>query len=136
MSSAINPLHPNIKMHILHTVLYKFPKVVIRRICLSCWDHFLYSCCVCVWFRDADIERRNKILIFLLSIHYGKGGEGRGQIELIKLAISWLVFFKDLIIKKCWQTSPTPLQHMLKCNTWLQITIQSSMVQIIHVCIW
>ena len=119
MTSAINPLHPNIKMHILHTVLYKFPKVVIRRICLSCWDHFLYSCCVCVWFRDADIERRNKILIFLLSIHYGKGGEGRGQIELIKLAISWLVFFKDLIIKKFWQTSPTPLQHMLKCNTWL-----------------
>ena len=41
MTSAINPLHPNINMHILHTVFYKFPKMVIRRICLSCWDHFL-----------------------------------------------------------------------------------------------
>ena len=48
MTSAINPLHPNIKMHILHTVFYTFPKVVVRRICLSCWDHFLYSCCVIV----------------------------------------------------------------------------------------
>ena len=30
-----NPLHPNISMHILHTVLYTFPKVLTRRICLT-----------------------------------------------------------------------------------------------------
>ena len=28
----INPLHPNISMHILHIVLYTFPKVLMRRI--------------------------------------------------------------------------------------------------------
>ena len=30
----MNPLHPNISMHILHTNLYTFSKVLIRRICL------------------------------------------------------------------------------------------------------
>ena len=30
-----NPLHHNISMHILHTVLYTFPKVLTRRICLT-----------------------------------------------------------------------------------------------------
>ena len=30
-----NPLHPNISMHILHTVLYTFPRVLTRRICLT-----------------------------------------------------------------------------------------------------
>ena len=28
--SWINPLHPNISMHILHTVLYRFTKVLTR----------------------------------------------------------------------------------------------------------
>ena len=32
---VVNPLHSNISMHILHTVLYTFPKVLIRRICLN-----------------------------------------------------------------------------------------------------
>ena len=31
----LNPLHPNISMHILHTVLYTFPKMLTRRICLT-----------------------------------------------------------------------------------------------------
>ena len=31
--AQINPLHPNISMHILHTILYRFPKVLTRRIC-------------------------------------------------------------------------------------------------------
>ena len=31
--SYINPLHPNISMHIIHTVLYAFLKVLTRRIC-------------------------------------------------------------------------------------------------------
>ena len=29
------PLHPNISIHILHTVLYTFPKMLTRRICLT-----------------------------------------------------------------------------------------------------
>ena len=29
-----NPLHSNSKMHILHTVLYTYPKALTRRICL------------------------------------------------------------------------------------------------------
>ena len=36
----INPLHPNINMHILHTVLYKCPKVLIRRICVTIYSFF------------------------------------------------------------------------------------------------
>ena len=30
-----NPLHPNMSMHILHTVLYTFPTELKRRICLT-----------------------------------------------------------------------------------------------------
>ena len=32
---SLNPLHPNISMHILHTVLYTYRKVLTRRICLT-----------------------------------------------------------------------------------------------------
>ena len=45
----INPLHPNISLHILLTVLYTFPKVLIRRICLiiksfpSWWSFLVFS---------------------------------------------------------------------------------------------
>ena len=47
-SSMIHPLHPNISMHILHTVLYTFLKGLKRRICLTVKsslvvDHFSYS---------------------------------------------------------------------------------------------
>ena len=44
-----NPLHPNISIHILHTVLYTFNKVLTRRICLtiksffSWWSFSLFS---------------------------------------------------------------------------------------------
>ena len=42
------PLHPNISIHILHSLLYKFPLVPTRRIRLTIkaslgGDHFLYS---------------------------------------------------------------------------------------------
>ena len=46
---VLKPLHPNISMHILHTVLYTFPKVLTRRICLtiksffSWWSFLLFS---------------------------------------------------------------------------------------------
>ena len=32
LHDVFNPLHPNIRMHILHTVLYIFPNVLTRRI--------------------------------------------------------------------------------------------------------
>ena len=32
LGTIINPLHPNINVHSLFTVLYTFPKVLIRRI--------------------------------------------------------------------------------------------------------
>ena len=44
------PSHPNISMHILHTVLYTFAKELTRRICLSIksffswWSFTLFSC--------------------------------------------------------------------------------------------
>ena len=36
----INPLHPNISMHILHSVLNTFPKLLTRRICLTIENFF------------------------------------------------------------------------------------------------
>ena len=39
--NLFNPLHPNISMHILLTVLYTFPRVLTRRICLTV-DSFFY----------------------------------------------------------------------------------------------
>ena len=37
---AINPLHPNISMHILHTDLYTLPKLLTRRIHLTIKSFF------------------------------------------------------------------------------------------------
>ena len=31
----VNPLHPNISIHILYTLLYTFPLALTRRICLT-----------------------------------------------------------------------------------------------------
>ena len=52
-SHQVNPLHPNISMQTLHTMLYTFPKGLTRRICLtiksfSFWSFplFLYPKCV------------------------------------------------------------------------------------------
>ena len=38
--SSVNPLHPSISMNILQTVLYRFPKVLTRRICLKIKSFF------------------------------------------------------------------------------------------------
>ena len=60
-----NPLHPNISMHILHTVLYKFPKVLTRRICikiksfLSWWLFALFlwpGCSIQGWFVKEKLD--------------------------------------------------------------------------------
>ena len=59
--ASINPLHLNIKMHILHTVLFIYCKVLTRRICVTKkWngDHCLYCSDLNVCFRG-DIVRRN-----------------------------------------------------------------------------
>ena len=59
-------------MHIPHTVLYTFPLVLTRRICLTIrssslvGDHFLYSCHLDVWLRG-EIVRRKYMLITLWS---------------------------------------------------------------------
>ena len=73
-------------MHILHTVLYTFPKVLIREFVLKSRaslvsDHFPNSCDVNVRFRG-DTLRRNYLLVTLgvkdlyhtlLIISYSKG---------------------------------------------------------------
>ena len=40
---VFNPLYPNISMHILHTVLYTFPNVLVRRICITIKWFFVIS---------------------------------------------------------------------------------------------
>ena len=66
----IIPLHPNISMNILQTVLYTFPKVLTGRICLKIksffGDQFLDSRDFNVWFKEK------------LDAGQGKQGEGKG----------------------------------------------------------
>ena len=38
--SLINPINPNISIHILHTVLYTFSNELTRRICLTSKSFF------------------------------------------------------------------------------------------------
>ena len=40
MVISLNPLHPNIRLYILHTVLYTFPKKLTGRICLTIKNFF------------------------------------------------------------------------------------------------
>ena len=58
----INSQHPNISIHILHTIPYTFPLVLKRRIRLTikgCWvgDHFLYSHDPTEWFSSIMVGR-------------------------------------------------------------------------------
>ena len=54
LKKLVYPLHPNISRHILHAVLYTFPKVLTRRICLTIisfyhwWSFPLFSWPLCV----------------------------------------------------------------------------------------
>ena len=64
-------------MHILHTVLHNFLKVLTRRICLTInsffsWWSFPLSLSLYVWFKD-DMVRRNSMLVTL------KGSKGLKQ---------------------------------------------------------
>ena len=65
-------LHPNISMHILLNVLYKFPKVLTRRICLTI--KLVMSKLVMLWFNL--ILGSNFILLCfkLIIIHYNSQG--------------------------------------------------------------
>ena len=59
---VIRPLHPNISIQILHTLLYIFLLVLTRRIYLkikaSCvGDHFLYSHDLNEWFSHITVRR-------------------------------------------------------------------------------
>ena len=63
----VDPLKPNISMHILHTVLYTFSYVLPRRICLTIkaslvGDHFFYSPDLSVRFKG-DLTERNWMLV-------------------------------------------------------------------------
>ena len=40
IQACLNPSHPKINMHLLHTVLHTFPKVLIIRICLTIKSFF------------------------------------------------------------------------------------------------
>ena len=59
---VIHPLHPNISIYILYTLLYLFPLVLTRRTYLkikaSCvGDHFLYSHDLNEWFSSITVSR-------------------------------------------------------------------------------
>ena len=59
---SFHPLHPHISIHILHTLLYMFPLVWIRRICFTIkasqvGNHFLYSCDINEWFSSITARR-------------------------------------------------------------------------------
>ena len=68
----LNSLHPNINMHILHTVVYTFSNhVLARRICwtikriFSWWSFPLFSCLIQGWYwkekLDASLSQRLKV---------------------------------------------------------------------------
>ena len=63
---TLDPLHPNISMHILYTDLYTFlwnwqEEFISQSRASLVGDHFLYSHDLYVWFRG-DIVRRNQML--------------------------------------------------------------------------
>ena len=64
LPSTLNPLHPNISIHILLTVLYTLPKVLTRRICLLIksffrwWSFPLFSLDLNVWLRGIVVGRK------------------------------------------------------------------------------
>ena len=78
----VNPLHPNISMHILHTVLYTFPKRLTRRICFtinSCfswWSSLLFSWLSCLiqgWYckEKLDASHTYELKGLLANFHNG-----------------------------------------------------------------
>ena len=83
----VNPLQPNISMHILHTVLFTSLKVLTRRICLTIksfffGDHSLYSHNLNVWFRgDFNLIIRFDSLMVITSLFCFRTQQGRNASE-------------------------------------------------------
>ena len=57
-----NPFHPDISVHILHTALYTFYKVLTRRICLTITGFFSW------WSFSANLLISEQILIQILLL--------------------------------------------------------------------
>ena len=49
LQSLFHPLHPNASLHMLHTLLQTFPKVLIKRICLTIKSFFSWWSFPLIW---------------------------------------------------------------------------------------
>ena len=63
LSALFTPLSPDMKMHILPTVLHKFRMELVKRICLNIkhltlGDHFLYSHDLNVWTSSDKVKNK------------------------------------------------------------------------------
>ena len=85
-TTIIDPVSPNISLHILHTVLYTLPKFLTRRICLTITSFFLLMI----------------ISFILVTLMCDSGGiswgekvnrppGGREEVEVILKEISWIL---------------------------------------------
>ena len=77
----IKPLHPEISIHILHTVLSAFWKVLTRRICLTvkgffcCWPFSLFSwpqCEIQRWYCKEKLDASQMLILINPSGWRGK----------------------------------------------------------------
>ena len=108
----VNPLHPNIRMHILLTDPYSCPKVLTRRIFVTiksffAGDHILYSPDLNVLFRG-DIVMRNQMLITL-----GGGGGQRMKYQSLSRTLDFLRTTHNKMIKQHDQLSPAGSNYKL-----------------------
>ena len=89
---SINPLHPKISIHILHTVFSTFPKVLIRRFCRTIksfcawWSFPLFSwpqCLIQEWYCEEKLDASHslglqgyKVSCILFPIHFLRYWQG------------------------------------------------------------
>ena len=111
-------LYPNISMHILHTVLYTFPKLLTRRVYLkiesfcSCWSFPSFSwpqCLIQGWCCKKKLEighslelKGFNLVLTLRDSFYACSGKFRLFLRVIReLWMLWLLlFFLCLIIQE------------------------------------
>ena len=65
-SLTLSPLHPNISIYILHTVLYTFLKVLTRRICLA-----INNLLVVISFIFVTLMRDSGVILYLEKLGTG-----------------------------------------------------------------
>ena len=103
-----NPLHPNISMQVLHTVLSTFPLVLTRRICkpiksfLNLWSLILYSFNRNLLFRDDTVGRNKMLFSFREYIYMHENisflkTKTCSNLNLVRCNKVWCLF-KDLIL--------------------------------------